>query len=87
VSGRAIPLPAVVLGGLGLALIAFETVQSLRSVAINALGTTLIFLGVGLFVIAAVLVVVGLTTTDAGDPASGEAGEAPHETLQRLSQQ
>jgi hypothetical protein len=51
--------PAI-LGIIGLGLLGFETVESMRSVAISTLGTTLIFAGLGLFVIAAVLVVVGM---------------------------
>jgi len=52
----------MIIGLVGLALIGFETVQGLRSVAINTVGTALIFVGVGLFVVAAVLVVVGFVT-------------------------
>jgi hypothetical protein len=52
----------MVVGLVGLVLVAFETVQSMRSVAINTLGTTLLFVGVGLFVLAAVMVVVSLTS-------------------------
>jgi hypothetical protein len=60
---------AAIIGAIGLALVAFETVQAMRSVAIDTLGTTLIFVGVGLFVVSAVLVVVSLTV-DADDPSS-----------------
>jgi hypothetical protein len=55
-------LAAAVLGIAGLGLLGFETAEAMRSVAITTVGTTLIFVGLGLFVIAAVIVVVGLTT-------------------------
>jgi hypothetical protein len=80
VSGRDLSRASLALGAVGLVLIAFETVQSMRGVAINALGTTLIFVGVGLFVIAAVLIVVGLTSVTGGESVV-DGDEAAQETL------
>jgi hypothetical protein len=77
---RAGVIAAFVAGIAGLGLIGYETVQALRGIAITTLGTTLTYGGLGLVVIAAVLVVVSLTSepdpvgpADAGPPAASTA--------------
>lgn len=64
-SGRGLTIAPVVLAVIGLGLLAFETIQALRSVVIGTVGDVLLYVGVGLFVLAAVLVVVDLSTSDA----------------------
>jgi uncharacterized membrane protein len=63
-SGRALSVAPLVLAVVGLGLLAYETVQALRKVVIGTTGDILLYVGLGLFVIAAVLLVVDLTTSD-----------------------
>jgi uncharacterized membrane protein len=66
-SGRTMSVAPLVLAVIGLGLLAYETVQALRKVVIGTTGDILLYVGVGLFVLAAVLIVVDLTTTPDDD--------------------
>jgi uncharacterized membrane protein len=63
-SGRTMSFAPLVLAVVGLGLLAYETVQALRKVVIGTTGDILLYVGVGLVVAAAVLVVVDLTSAD-----------------------
>jgi uncharacterized membrane protein len=63
-TGRTLSVAPLVLAVVGLGLLAYETVQALRKVVIGTTGDILLYVGVGLFVAAAVLLVVDLTSAD-----------------------
>jgi hypothetical protein len=73
-NGRALTITPAVLGPIGLALLVFESVQTLRSVVLGTRGMTVLFVGIGLVVIAGTLAVVavsgsvGSTSTASVDP-------------------
>lgn len=70
---RGLTITTAALAVVGLALLGFETAEALRSVALGTTGTVLLYLGLGLALIAAGLTVVDLTTA----PAPDAAGETP----------
>jgi hypothetical protein len=74
--GRDLTITPLVLGIIGLALLVFEGVQAMRRVVLGAVGTTVLFLGLGLVVIAAVLIVVAMSTDSATEAAAPESGMA-----------
>lgn len=80
-SGRTLTVAPLVLAVVGLGLLAYETVQTLRKVVIGTTGDILLYVGVGLFVLAAVLIVVELTsseeTADDVAPAVGVGAPEP----------
>jgi uncharacterized membrane protein len=63
-SGRGLTIAPAVLAIVGLGLLAYESIQALRNVVIGTSGNIVLYVGVGLFVLAAVLVVIDLTTSD-----------------------
>jgi uncharacterized membrane protein len=63
-SGRTLTVAPLVLAVVGLGLLAYETVQTLRKVVIGTTGDILLYVGVGLFVLAAVLIVVDLMSSE-----------------------
>ena len=73
---RALTVTSVVLGAVGLALLAVEAERAMRSVVIGTLGTVLLFVGLGLTVIAAAMVVISLTISPS-DPTPPTASTAP----------
>jgi hypothetical protein len=68
--GRGLTITPAVLGPIGLALLVFEAVQTLRSVVLGTLGTTLLFVGLGLVLIAAAMSVAVVS----GAPAAAGSG-------------
>jgi hypothetical protein len=66
---------AVIIGVIGLALLIFQSVQAMRGVVIGTLGTTILFVGLGLIVVAAVLIALAVSTDSAPtDSVSTESG-------------
>jgi hypothetical protein len=59
---RRLTAASVVLALAGLGLIGFETVRAFNGDVIGTVGAILLYVGVGLFVLAAVIVVVDLTS-------------------------
>jgi hypothetical protein len=57
---RSLTTAIVAVGAIGLALLLFESVQAMRGVIIGTIGTTLLFLGLGLVVTAALLIGVAV---------------------------
>jgi hypothetical protein len=66
-------IATALLGAVGLGLLGFETAEAMRNVIIGTTGTVLIYVGMGMTVIAAALVVISLTTS----PAPTTTAEAP----------
>jgi hypothetical protein len=65
---------AVIIGVIGLALLIFQSVQAMRGVVIGTLGTTILFVGLGLIVVAAVLIALAVSTDSAStDPVSTDS--------------
>jgi hypothetical protein len=59
---RRLTAASAVLALVGLGLIGFETIRAFNGDVLGTLGAVLLYVGVGLFVLAAVIVVVDLTT-------------------------
>jgi hypothetical protein len=60
--GRGLTISTGVLALIGLALLVFESVQAMRGQVLGTVGTTLLFVGLGLIVVAGVLLVIGVFT-------------------------
>jgi uncharacterized membrane protein YhiD involved in acid resistance len=88
VRGRGWTLLSAILAVAGLALVGFETARSLQNKALGTTGAVLIYVGLGLFVVAAILVVVSLVVDAEASPvetATSPPQDEPHETLDRLN--
>jgi len=75
---RALPLTAFVLAVVGLVLLVVEVVRTLNGSALGTLGTVVLWAGVGLIIVAIVLLTMTLLSdsTETSADASADAGLA-----------
>jgi hypothetical protein len=66
---------AGVLGLVGIALLGYESVEAFRRIVLGTVGTTLLFVGLGLIVVAGAIVLAGPPRP--GGAADGTNDEAP----------
>jgi hypothetical protein len=81
---RGLTIASAVLGLVGLALVVVESIEAIRRVAFSTLDSVLLYVGLGVFVIAAVMMTAVLSD-DAqrpDPPAAGSETQAPEASLE-----
>jgi hypothetical protein len=75
-SRHRVSLTIAVLAAIGLVVLAVEAIQTLRGEVLGALGTTLVFLGLGAVIVAGALTIALLHS---GEPVADGSEQAPDE--------